>query len=704
MTALPNAEWHFPPTSGGILYGYNNAGTEHFKQDPIGKLVREAIQNSLDAHEPGLPEVIVDIRECDVSATDIGAESLQSHLQQALRETASKRQEEGQQDYRKALRLSQQPVIPCLTIIDRNTTGLQERKWDSLIYEEGIPEKDGPGMPGGSFGIGKNASYNVAGLHAVIYSTRYTNGKKGRVEKMTGRAQLVSHPDPDDATRMLQHIGFYAQQNRQPIYGADIPQPFRLESPGTGLWIAGFAPDDTMWHDAAIRAAVDNFFHAIHNRRLVVNIHPKTASEPVVICHDTIDSILAGRSNTRAAHYYRAIRKEPSGTTEPYGDIGPLDVYINSAKGAPNRVAYINRRGMLITDTRERRRSNPFYPGGGQGGWPDYAAVVVATDDATDKYIRRMENPAHDIIATERLPAAEQKSARLQLDKAGAQIRDIIDQTVREQDAADISNLTELAEMFPDLDTAIPGNRELTARTVSPQPQPHQVTAIDDNSDRNADAEVSGYDLQDGDSSGDEEEGYNADSQGGNGGGGSNDNGNRGGGGGRGGNRPKAGRKAEATRHAIGEMVIMRTSPGQLAVALSPNANSRGKASFTIEHGGEVRWQESRLSIKSISRIEPTTAKAEHSDDVVTVSLHRGHKGPVTLILDIDQDVAYTGFGFSERQAPGESKTESDSLDRIRQLLAANHTQSEIAEQIGISRQRVSLLVRRHNLKGRQPS
>ena len=106
-------------------------------------------------------------------------------------------------------------------------------------------------------------------------------------------------------------------------------------------------------------------------------------------------------------------------------------------------------------------------------------------------------------------------------------------------------------------------------------------------------------------------------------------------------------------------------------------------------------------------RMRPPKAnpyRAEHSDDVVTVTLPRGHKGPATLILDIDQYIAYTGFGFSERQAPDESKTEADRLDQIRQLLAANHTQSEIAKAIGISRQRVSQLARRHNLKGKQPS
>ena len=305
----------------------------------------------LDAHQDGLPPVIVDIYECDIAAEDIGATSLQPHLERALARTIATGQVDGQKDYRKALGLVGKPTIPCLAIVDRNTTGLHGRKWDSLIYEEGTPEKDGPGSPGGSFGIGKNAPYNVAALHAVIYCTRYTNGRQGRIEKMTGRTQLVSHPSPHDGV-MLQHIGFYAAGGNQPIVGPDIPVPFRLDETGTGLWIIGFKPERAQWQDAAVKANIDSFFYAIHNRNLVVNISLRQAGQTVTISHDTIDTLLEERKGSpQTAHYYRAIRKEPIGSTKPAGFIGPLDVHINNERGAPRRVAYVNRRGMLITDT-----------------------------------------------------------------------------------------------------------------------------------------------------------------------------------------------------------------------------------------------------------------------------------------------------------------------------------------------------------------
>ena len=106
MTTLHDTAWRFAPTGDGVLYGYNNAGTEHFKQDPIGKLVRETVQNSLDAHQDGLPPVTVDVYECDIAAEQIGATSLKPHLEQARARTTVTGQVDGQKDYRKALILS----------------------------------------------------------------------------------------------------------------------------------------------------------------------------------------------------------------------------------------------------------------------------------------------------------------------------------------------------------------------------------------------------------------------------------------------------------------------------------------------------------------------------------------------------------------------------------------------------------------------
>ena len=43
------AKWIFAPRGGGQIQGFNVAGLEWFAEDPIGKVVREICQNSIDA-------------------------------------------------------------------------------------------------------------------------------------------------------------------------------------------------------------------------------------------------------------------------------------------------------------------------------------------------------------------------------------------------------------------------------------------------------------------------------------------------------------------------------------------------------------------------------------------------------------------------------------------------------------------------------
>ena len=44
-----NGNWFFPIAEGGTKYGLNDSGVETFLDDTLESLVRESIQNSLDA-------------------------------------------------------------------------------------------------------------------------------------------------------------------------------------------------------------------------------------------------------------------------------------------------------------------------------------------------------------------------------------------------------------------------------------------------------------------------------------------------------------------------------------------------------------------------------------------------------------------------------------------------------------------------------
>ena len=197
------ATWQFPPNSGGIDV-IQDSSSFHFSDAPIANVVREVIQNSLDAREGGLDRVTVKFIEESVNPSLVGGYQLIHHLTQCL---ARARQEERlsiQAVYERALQTASRDSLRCLKIQDTGTTGLKDTKWDALVLQEGSVKKNsGTIVPGGSYGIGKNAVLNVSDLMTVFYSTRYVQGRKGRVEKLQGKATLMTHQNPQEATGHL---------------------------------------------------------------------------------------------------------------------------------------------------------------------------------------------------------------------------------------------------------------------------------------------------------------------------------------------------------------------------------------------------------------------------------------------------------------------------------------------------------------------
>ena len=474
-------KWQFPPRNGGIDF-VRDPSSPHFSDDPIPKLVREIIQNSLDARESGISDpVVVKFEDTEVEPELIGASQLDEHLTACLDRAKSERMpQDVRKVYEKARNALKRKRIRCLRITDSGTTGLSDSNWDALVTREGDVQKSSVGA-GGSYGIGKNAVFNVSDAQTVFYSTRYVNGREGRVEKMQGKATLMSHQDPEPASDVplvgtrrgggggeLQHIGFYRASNGDPFFTTAIPAFFRLDETGTGVFIMGFNPLSSDWVDAVTSAVIENFFYAIHHKQLIIEISSK--SKNVLVTHETIDQLFEGKSKPNAYHYYRAIRdEEAEQTAEKIDQVGKLDVYLTIGSGLPNRVAYVNRNGMLVTDSKEQRY-NPMAPRR-NGLWPDYAAVVLPSTDEGDKWVRGMENPSHDHISSEQLLEIDAKrEAGRVFKEVRDSIRRIIDKKVQLDQYGDRSNLYELAEMFPeDFDPSASGNRELRVEEVAPR-------------------------------------------------------------------------------------------------------------------------------------------------------------------------------------------------------------------------------------------
>ena len=467
------ATWQFPSNEGGAEYGFVDAAAAHFRADPMAHLIREMIQNAMDAKVDGLDEPVrVFFTETEIPTTLIGSDSLRSHVAACLEASKEKGQTEAATAYANALEALGQPTINCLSIVDTGTTGLVDANWDALVTQEGVAHKSRPAS-GGSNGIGKNAVFNVSDLQTVMYSTRYLARRKGREEKLQGKSRLATHTDPSGRNVQLQHVGFYRTEAAQPLRGREIPDAFRLADTGTGIFVLGFNAHCANWAKAAMAAVLENFFFAIHNRQLVVEIQANEDQRAVMLNHETIDQHFATVGRTANYAYYRAIRDCIAHTVQIDDPLGDLQVHLLKGEG-PRRTAHLNRNGMLITDSRERKR-NALAPQN-RNFWPDYAAVLVAATPQGDDWLRAMENPGHDAITPEQIrDAAQHRQAESILNQARKALREVYDRAFDSARYRAGSNLSELAYALPELSLDAPKDIPLKTTVIETHRQPMRL-------------------------------------------------------------------------------------------------------------------------------------------------------------------------------------------------------------------------------------
>ena len=471
MSGNHKPRWSFPPLNGGVDVVQNPA-SEFFTDKPITKLVRETIQNSLDAKLDGLSDPVkVVFTESVINREVFDGVTLRSHLRACHERVRDEGLDPAIGRFYKRADSTLRKNIRVLSIVDSGTTGLNSpSKWNALVKQEGAVDKVSQAS-GGSFGIGKNAVFNVSAVRTVLYSTYYLAGRRGRQEKIQGKSALMSHRDPESNAE-VQHVGFMEWPKPKTL--SDLPKQLRLDGVGTGVFILGFNPqttNDREWIDEMAKAVVENFFSAIHDKALVVEIASRGAKTEK-ITHETIEiyfSRLYDDSRRPNGYFYhRAISRGAGPTRIPSGEgLGELDLYLLLDEG-PSRTAYVNRLGMLISDSREIG-VNPVSPRG-RALWPDFAAVIVPSTDKGDSWSRQMENPSHDAVSPEKIrnSVARRQAVRTFRDTRQL-VRAAIDDAVGVADYDSESNIRELHTILPDeFDPSRPGNTQLVSKEVRP--------------------------------------------------------------------------------------------------------------------------------------------------------------------------------------------------------------------------------------------
>ena len=284
--------WKTISNGGGGKQGLNNGGVAVFNSKAEGNIVsviREAIQNSLDARRKDSPFVRVEIDLDFISLKDIpDGEVFREKMNLCWNSVKNRKEGEKSDDARfleNALNLLSSDQIPILRISDYGTTGLlgaksrdDDSKWESLVMNEGFQKT---GELGGH-GLGKNALFGLSSLRTLFFSS--IDSEEG-FESHAGVSKLSSFQDPDIENAYTTGHLYYLREEEGKLKAISGQAPFpgcnrRQNEYGTDVLILGvdayWDVDKEILKKEAILHVLVEFMICIHQGVLKVHVLGET--------------------------------------------------------------------------------------------------------------------------------------------------------------------------------------------------------------------------------------------------------------------------------------------------------------------------------------------------------------------------------------------------------------------------------------------
>lgn len=199
-------EWVFDPASpSGSRRGGNAA--EYGFEGHIDTLVRETVQNSMDAGNPVEKRVDIGFRMVELTGENMES-FLDAMAWDSLRDNLEAVSRHGESIKRAIEEMYERNRILLLCIEDKNTYGLtgaekrendqETNRFSALVRDELYSDKDHDDA-GGSFGLGKILLWVYSAYKTVLFSTvpeRYPEGRQGL--RFIGRTSLPYHETEGD--------------------------------------------------------------------------------------------------------------------------------------------------------------------------------------------------------------------------------------------------------------------------------------------------------------------------------------------------------------------------------------------------------------------------------------------------------------------------------------------------------------------------
>lgn len=383
-------------------------------------LVREYIQNSMDAHSKEHPEgpVVVKFDFGEFTCSDYPELILSLLARLKACSEHNKLYRNGKDPYENKyeyLDSHKDTKIGYLRVRDLNTRGMPyvddedlPSAFKACVRESSASFKDEDDA-GGSHGLGKTVGFVNSELNAVYYSTMTEDGQTYG----EGVIKLSDHKlaNEEGIPTHYEAIAFYdSEGGNKPDMGDRIPEDFRRTEPGTDVFVIGieYSADDIM---EMKKETLRSFFKAFYEDKLAVEIdgEPFNADNlvekmdlyfPSEVFTD-LDSV---RTNTPELvfnprpYLLEALMKQ--GTDEDhividsdkafpdrFTNLGHALLYMWKSpqiktEGSRDSVVYMRNNSMVI-EVQRGKNSNGFYG-------------IFVCDGKGSKSLRIMENVTHD--------------------------------------------------------------------------------------------------------------------------------------------------------------------------------------------------------------------------------------------------------------------------------------------------------------------
>lgn len=466
-------KWIFPSNNGGEVDGFNNASIDTFNGTKLFSVVRETIQNSMDARVDKDKPVRVSFTLSDIEKSKaVGINELVPFLQSA-EETARSQQSETHKSvkfFEHAVQaINGAKTIPVFTISDFNTCGLEGDyddtdpkfkgdKWYALIKGSGLSQKATDGALG-SFGHGSKAPFAASALRTVFYYSQISN--KGKTESRFQGKSILQSIRMKNAT-MTQGTGYFSSSEKcDPILDSNIPTWIKTiresAGKGTGTSIVVPFPDlgsavENFWQEMQI-SIIHNFYLAIKNKNLEVDFNgneslnaknlvsqfEKLIKDLETVMPEGFEDNMASLECAKTIEFHTA-GKAGILPSKPFGRIS---WYMRTGEDVSWRgVGIARQNGMLITEMPQGLLKFP--------GTKPFDLFLCVEGESGSRILRSIEDPSHTKFEFDRIPDLDE---RLEAESSYKAFTKEVRQLILEHAAMDASE----EEFIDDLDEFFSG-------------------------------------------------------------------------------------------------------------------------------------------------------------------------------------------------------------------------------------------------------